>query len=128
MTAAVAAWTRRWTQGQAGSPFSAESVAAHGAAVQAGRAFVAFMLHQERADTDRFLAEAKKFLALLQTVDPVRYTALVAQAEDASTRLDVPCIAALEPLRRQYESRLTPLVELVRDLAVAARAPGGPHV
>lgn len=127
MTAAVAAWTRRWTEGQAGSPFSAESVAAHEAAVQAGRAFIAFMLGQERADADRFLAEARKFLALLQTVDPARYTALVARAEDASTQLDVPCIAALEPLRRLYESRLTPLAELVRDLAVTARAPGGPH-
>ena len=127
MTAAVAAWTRRWTEGQAGSPFSAESVAAHEAAVQAGRAFIAFMLGQERADADRFLAEARKFLALLQMVDPARYTALVARAEDASTRLDVPCITALEPLRRLYESRLTPLAELVRDLAIAAHAPGGPH-
>jgi hypothetical protein len=73
------------------------------------------------------VAEARKFLALLQMVDPVRYAALVARAEDASTRLDVPCIAALEPLRRLYESRLTPLAELVRDLATAAQAPGGPH-
>ena len=85
------------------------------------------MLGQELADADRFLAEARKFLALLQTVDPARYTALVARAEDASTQLDAPCIAALEPLRRLYESRLTPLAELVRDLAVTARAPGGPH-
>ena len=127
MAAAVAAWTRHWTEGQAGSPFSAESVAAHEAAVQAGRAFIAFMLGQERADADRFLAEAKTFLALLQMVDPARYTALVAMAEDASTQLDLPCIAALEPLRRLYESRLTPLAQLVRDLAVVAQAPGGPH-
>lgn len=127
MTAAVAAWTRRWTEGQAGRPFSAESVAAHEAAVQAGRAFIAFMLGQEQADADRFLAEASKFLALVQTVDPARYTALVARAEDASTQLDAPCVAALEPLRRLYESRLTPLAELVRDLAVVAHVPGGPH-
>jgi hypothetical protein len=64
---------------------------------------------------------------LLQSVDPVRYSALVAQAEDASTQLDSPCIAALEPLRRLYESRLTPLAELARDLAGVAQAPGGPH-
>jgi hypothetical protein len=127
MATAVTTWTRRWTAGQAGSPFSAEAVAAHEAAVQAGRAFVAFMLGQERADADRFLAAATTFLTLLQTVDPARYTALVAKAEDASTRLDLPCIAALEPLRRLYESRLTPLSELVRDLAVAAHAVGGPH-
>jgi streptomycin 6-kinase len=95
--------------------------------VQAGRAFVAFMLGQERSDADRFLAEAGTFLGLLQTVDPARYTALVAKAEDASTQLDGPCIAALEPLRRLYESRLTPLAELVRDLAAVAHAPGGPH-
>ena len=91
-------------------------------------AFIAFMLGQQRADADRFLTQARKFLALLQMVDPARYTALVARAEDASTRLDVPCVAALEPLRRLYESRLTPLAELVQDLAVAAHAPGGPHV
>jgi hypothetical protein len=127
MTAAVAAWTRRWSEGQAGSPFSAESVAAHEAAVQAGRAFTAFMLGQDRADADRFLAAARTFLALLQAVDPARYAALVAKADDASTQLDVPCIAALEPLRRLYESRLTPLAELTRDLAAIAHAPGGPH-
>lgn len=127
MTAAVAAWTRRWSEGQAGSPFSAESVAAHEAAVQAGRAFTAFMLGQDPADAARFLAAARTFLALLQSVDPARYAALVAQAEDASTRLDVPCIAALEPLRRLYESRLTPLAELTRDLAVIANAPESPH-
>ena len=95
--------------------------------MQAGRAFIAFMLGQEQADADRFLAEATKFLALLQTVDPSRYTALVASAEEASTQLDVPCITALEPLRRLYESRLTPLAELVGDLASAAHVPGGPH-
>jgi hypothetical protein len=127
MTAAVAAWTRRWAEGQAGSPFSAESLAAHEAAVQAGRAFVAFMLAQKRSDADRFLAEASTFLALLQSVDPARYAALLAHAEDASTHLDLPCIAALEPLRRLYESRLTPLAELARDLAGVAQAPGGRH-
>ena len=127
MAAAVSAWTRRWTEGQAGSPFSAESVAAHEAAVQAGRAFIAFMLGQKRSDADRFLAEARTFLALLQTVDPARYTALVTRAEEASAQLDAPCVAALEPLRRLYESRLTPLAELARDLAVVAHAPGGPH-
>jgi len=127
MAEAVRTWTRRWTEGQAGSPFSAESVAAHAAAVEAGRAFIAFMFGQERADADQFLAAARKFLALLQTVDPARYAALVASAEDASTQLDVPCIATLEPLRRLYESRLTPLAELVRDLAVVAHAPGAPH-
>ena len=128
MTAAVAAWTRRWTEGQAGSPFSAESVAAHEAAVQAGRAFIAFMLGQERADADRFLAEARKFLALLQMVDPARYAAVSGQSRrrvDANSTC--PCIAALEPFRRLYQSRLTPLAELVRDLAIAAHAPGGPH-
>ncbi len=127
MAAAVAAWTRRWTEGQAGSPFSPESIAAHEAAVQAGRAFIAFMLGHERADADRFLADARRFLALLQAVDPARYAALVASAEDASAQLDAPCVAALEPLRRLYESRLTPLAELVRDLAAVAHAPGEPH-
>jgi len=127
MTAAVAAWTRRWSEGQAGSPFSAESVAAHEAAVQAGRAFTAFMLGQDQADADRFLAQARTFLALLQGVDPARYGALLAKADDASTQLDLPCVAALEPLRRLYESRLAPLAELARDLAVVAHAPGGPH-
>jgi hypothetical protein len=127
MTAAVAAWTRRWSAGQAGTPFSAESVAAHDAAVQAGRAFVAFMLAPQQADADRFLAEARTFLALLQTVDPARYAALVAQALEASTHLDRPCTVALEPIRRLYESRLTPLAELARDLAAVAQAPGGLH-
>ncbi|WP_291986955.1 hypothetical protein [Luteitalea sp.] len=127
MATAVTTWTRRWTAGQAHSPFSAEAVAAHEAAVQAGRAFVAFMLGQERADADRFVAQASTFLALLQAVDPARYATLLAKAEEASTRVDLPCITALEPLRRLYESRLTPLSELVRDLAVAAHAVGGPH-
>ena len=128
MTAAVAAWTRRWATGQPGTPFSAESVAAHTAAVQAGRAFVAFMLDQQQADADRFRAEASTFLGLLQSVDPARYAALLASAEEASTHLDIPCVASLEPLRRLYESRLTPLAGLARDLAVVAEAPGGPHV
>lgn len=127
MTTAVATWTRRWTTGQAGSPFSAESVAAHEAAVQAGRAFTAFMLGREPADADRFLTAARTFLALLQGVDPARYAAVLARAEEASAHLDVPCIAALEPLRRLYESRLTPLAELARDLAIAAHDPGGSH-
>lgn len=127
MAAAVAAWTRRWTTGQAGSPFSAESVAAHEAAVEAGRAFTAFMLGRDQADADRFLAAARTFLALLQGVDPAAYTALLARAEEASAHLDAPCVAALEPIRRLYESRLTPLAELARDLAIAARDPGGSH-
>lgn len=127
MTAAVAAWTRRWSTGQPGTPFSAEAVAAHDAAVQAGRAFVAFMLGQQQADADRFLAEAGTFLGLLQSVDPVRYAALVAQARDASTHLDRPCAVAIEPIRRLYESRLAPLADLARDLAVVAAAPGGSH-
>jgi hypothetical protein len=52
MQRSIVRLTSTWQDGMSGGPFTPEAVAAHAAAIAAGRAFVQFMLHQPGGDPD----------------------------------------------------------------------------
>lgn len=127
MSAAVARLTSAWQEGQTAGPFSDKAIAAHDAAVAAGRAFVEFMVDRRDADADRFLEHAGVFLQLVEATDPAGYAQLVARLEALSGGLDPRCRDALEPLARQHESSLGPVATLLQALSARVRSPGGTH-
>jgi hypothetical protein len=124
MRHAVARLSSTWHDGQPGGPFSPEAVAAHAAAVAAGRAFVAFMLHHPGGDPDLVIQKTDEFLTLVRATDPAAYDQAIARLQAISQPDDPSCLAQLQPLVQTHGDRLRPMVVLLQSLWAKMQSPG----
>jgi hypothetical protein len=124
MQQAVARLSSTWQDGQPGGPFSPEAVAAHAAAVAAGGAFVAFMLHHPGGDPDLVIQKLDEFLTLVRATDPAAYDQAIARLQGMSQPFDPNCLAQLQPLVQTHGDRLRPTVDLLEALWAKMQSPG----
>jgi hypothetical protein len=126
MTTAVARLTRNWEQGQAGGPFTPEAIAAHSAALAAGRAFIEFMLGRPAGDPELIKQKLAEFLTLIKASDPAGYAQAVARVQSLMGEYDPNCVARLEPLAQQHAASLQPVIALVQALWARIQSPEAP--
>jgi len=128
MTATVTRLTREWRHGDPHLPFSAESLAAHEAAMAGAREFMTFLVSRDPAAGEQFLSHTGKFLAILAAADPDGYTELIAQLSQLPMDLDPECRAQLEPVAKANAETLAPVGDLLQTAWEMAQAAGGPDV
>ena len=117
--------TSTWEDGMPGGPFTPESVAAHAAAIAAGRAFVQFMLHHTGGDPDLVTQRVDEFLVLIRATDPAAYDQAITRLRAISQPYDAQCLAQLQPLLQAYGAQLQPVVDLLEALWAKMQSPGG---
>ena len=125
MSTSVTKLTTSWQRGQAHAPFSPESVAAHQAALDAGRSLAEFLLHQRSADSEQFVQRLGDFLAILQTLDPAGYANVVSEFVQLSDLLEPECRAALQPAAQQHAAKLGPVAGMLQAMWAKIQSPGG---
>jgi len=125
MRRAITRLTSRWQEGMPGGPFSREAVAAHEAAVAAGLAFMAFVVHRRDEDAEQVKQKVDEFLTLIKATDPAGYAELVARLEAMTAQYDPSCLARLRPLAQQNGAALQPVKTLLEALLEVIRSPGG---
>jgi hypothetical protein len=128
MTRTVARFSRPWDASQGGSPFTAEGMAAHEAAVAAGKAFVAFLGGRPGGDTGLIKQRVLEFLALVEAADHAGYAQSLAALQHIFGRYDGPCLASIESAGQPFAAALQPLAELLRSIGVNVQSPGPPNV
>jgi hypothetical protein len=127
MSAAIRRLTSNWEAGQAGGPFTPQAVAAHGAALATGRAFVQFMLGRRGGDSETIKQKLGEFLALIKATDPAGYEQAVARVQALMSQYDPGCVAQFQPLAQQHAASLKPMVALAQALWARIQSPEGPH-
>jgi hypothetical protein len=127
MTQTVALLSRPWDASQGGSPFTAEGIAAHEAAVAAGKAFVAFLGGRAGGDAVLVKERGLEFLALVEAADPAGYAQALAGLQQIIGRYDPPCLASIEPAGQLYAAAFQPLAELLRSIGANIQSPGAPN-
>jgi hypothetical protein len=125
MQQSIVRLTSTWRDGMSGGPFTPEAVAAHAAAIAAGRAFVQFMLRHPGGDPDLIKQKLEEFLVLIRAADPVAYDQAIARLRAISQPYDAHCLAQLQPLVQVYGARLQPVVDLLEALWTTMQSPGG---
>jgi hypothetical protein len=126
MTQTVARFSRPWDASQAGGPFTAEGIAAHEAAVAAGKAFVAFLGGRPGGDPALVKDRVLEFLALVEAADPAGYAQALTGLQQIIGRYDPACLASIETAGQPYAAALQPLAELLRSIGAKIESPGGP--
>lgn len=126
MRTAVGRLTRSWEEGQAGGPFTPDSIRAHAAATAAGVAFVEFVLGRSAGDPEVVKQKLGEFLALIKATDPAGYTQAIARLQALMGQYDPNCIAQLQPLAAQHGPSLQPVVALAQALWARIQAPEVP--
>ncbi len=127
MTRTVDRFSGPWEAAQGGSPFTAEGVAAHEAAVAAGKGFVAFLAGQPGGDPDLVRQRVLEFLALVQAADPAAYADTLAGLQQILGRYDQACLASIEPAGQPHAAALQPLADLLRSIGTKIQWPGSPN-
>ena len=127
MTTAIRRLTSSWEEGQAGSPFTPGAIAAHGAALATGRAFVEFMLGRPGGDGEAIKRKLSEFLTLVKATDPAGYAQAIARVQTLMGQYDPNCIARLQPLAQQHAASLQPVVALAQALWARIQSPEDPH-
>jgi hypothetical protein len=127
MAQTVARFSHAWAEGQSGGPFTAESIAAHEAAVAAGKAFVAFLTGRPGGDADTVRRLVLEFLALVQAADPAAYAQALAGLRQIIGRYDQSCLDAIEPAGQPFAAQLQPLTDLLRSIGEKVEWPGNPN-
>jgi hypothetical protein len=125
MRHAVGKLTEAWSTGQPGGPFTPQGLAAHAAAVAAGRAFVEFMLGRPERGGDPAAVDARlgEFLAAVRATDAGAYDEAIARLAATSTPLDAECLTQLQPLVDRHGPALAPLRGLLERLWARMQAP-----
>ena len=126
MRTAVGRLTRSWEEGQAGGPFTPESIRAHAAATAAGVAFVEFVLGRPGGNPEVVKQKLGEFLALIKATDPAGYTQAIARLQALMGQYDPNCIAQLQPLAAQHGPSLQPVVALAQALWARIQSPEVP--
>lgn len=114
MTGIVSKLTTSWREGQATGPFSPESIAAHEAAVDAAKAFGAFLDRREEGAADTFLQRIGEFFDILAAADPTGFAELLTDLADRAETLDPVCRRTLEPVHTANAEALQPLALLLQ--------------
>jgi hypothetical protein len=126
MTTAINRLTTSWEEGQAGGPFTPEAVAAHSAALVAGRAFIDFMLGRAGGDPEVVKQKLAEFLTRIKATDPAGYAQTLAKVQQLMSQYDPNCIARLQPLAQQHAASLQPVVALMQALWARIQSPEAP--
>ena len=125
MQRSIGRLTSEWQDGMPGGPFTPEAVAAHAAAIAAGRAFVQFMLHHPGGDPELIKQKLGEFLILIRAADPAAYDQAIGRLRAIPPPYDAHCLAQLQPLAQAHGAQLQPVADLLEALWTKMQSPEG---
>jgi hypothetical protein len=123
MQQAVEKLSTPWNVGQPGGPFTPEGLAAHQAAVTAGKAFVEFLLERPGSDPQLVQTKFGEFLKTVRETDPAAYDQAIARLRAMPSPYDAGCYAQLQPAIQQNRTKLQPIVDLLEALWAKMETP-----